>query len=156
MFRTNPTYTACPACPAYTACPIYIAYRTYPGAASAQVVEVVSGDCLVIKDAANGAERRVNLSRCEGCLGTSSAMGEGPRAPSPQAYTCAARALQGSTHDVTERHDTAHAVRIHVTVVKKAPHPGTSAYMRRPRGGAGGHVGWRRALVAGWLSDVQK
>ncbi|GLI65134.1 hypothetical protein VaNZ11_008590 [Volvox africanus] len=27
-----------------------------------KVIEVVSGDCLVIKDAANGAERRVNLS----------------------------------------------------------------------------------------------
>ncbi len=29
-----------------------------------KVVEVVSGDCLVIKDAASGQERRVQLSRC--------------------------------------------------------------------------------------------
>jgi hypothetical protein len=38
--------------------------RAVPCRAVVQVVEVVSGDCLVIKDAANGAERRVNLSRC--------------------------------------------------------------------------------------------
>ena len=29
-----------------------------------KVVEVVSGDCLVIKDVASGTERRVQLSRC--------------------------------------------------------------------------------------------
>lgn len=28
-----------------------------------QVIEVVSGDCLVIKDSATGVERRVQLSR---------------------------------------------------------------------------------------------
>lgn len=30
---------------------------------SGKVVEVVSGDCLVIKDKATGVERRINLSR---------------------------------------------------------------------------------------------
>ena len=30
---------------------------------SGRVVEVVSGDCLVIKDSGSGLERRVNLSR---------------------------------------------------------------------------------------------
>lgn len=30
---------------------------------SGKVIEVVSGDCLVIKDSASGLERRVNLSR---------------------------------------------------------------------------------------------
>jgi hypothetical protein len=36
-----------------------------------KVVEVVSGDCLVVKDGATGTERRVQLSRCawDGCIG---------------------------------------------------------------------------------------
>ncbi|KAG2491495.1 hypothetical protein HYH03_010073 [Edaphochlamys debaryana] len=33
---------------------------------SGKVIEVVSGDCLVVKDSANGAERRINLSSIRG------------------------------------------------------------------------------------------